>query len=835
MAKKLTSADIEALQASWAWKVATPVFKLQREIQRVRRRWEKRWTSEALEPSDEDVLSAPPVEGAVSEISPPDVVKQPKRTPVPAAPSQSPAASVGSSPEVAGQPGAKRVSAAPSPAPAERVNAASDVRTPDHAALKAAYDASPMASEPDTFVLYRILGNDLEPRHRKGQTRSSLGLILAHEQAFEDCEKRWVLNRIVDRDEENRIIDLLERSGQSYVRIPFDLEAYGRVGWETRGFAEDGFFLSESFSELSEALKARAEVHARTLKNLYVMNNNGGRNAALDDGRSRAKWVLPFDGNCFLTPSAWAELTEAVKAQPYLKYFTVPMLRVARNEDILLDQTRRSPADEPQIIFRRDAIERFDEAFPYGRRPKVEMLVRLGVPGPWDGWSFDPWDLPSPQLSQEAGQFATAGWVGRLESGRPDLEAVNGAAQRVLWRSAAIVSALDALDARAIAARYRPQALALYDEDRVRPVGKLTSSDLAVALRADAEAALSRGPYSVVDKPVAAPSGDLHDYLSLARYWWPDPQAPDGLPYQLRDGVDVIESGLPGLAAEQFDRLRIQALSDDVVVLALAGTAFGEASYFDHAARLLRVWFLDPRTRMAPHLRFAQVRRGHNGDEGSGSGVLDLACIVPLLDGVRLVEEAGALDESEGRAFRNWLTAYLEWLKASPQGRHACQAKNNHGTFFDLQVLAIAAYLGDGGELARTLRRARERVPHQFASDGSQPLELARTRPRHYSHYNLIAWTLLARVAEAVGDDLWSHRTKDGRGIERGLAWVINPHGPQAGPQFADEPNVTPLAPLALAYRTRYAGPDQARGSDETAPFCLGPRSGMPPYWSLLR
>src|SRR6266542_1650840 len=39
----------------------------------------------------------------------------------------------------------------------------------------------------------------------------------------------------------------------------------------------------------------------------------------------------------------------------------------------------------------------------------------------------------------------------------------------------------------------------------------------------EAEKALSTDPFSVMNKTKTAPSGDKHDYLSLARYWWPDP------------------------------------------------------------------------------------------------------------------------------------------------------------------------------------------------------------------------------------------------------------------------------------------------------------------------
>ena len=43
-------------------------------------------------------------------------------------------------------------------------------------------------------------------------------------------------------------------------------------------------------------------------------------------------------------------------------------------------------------------------------------------------------------------------------------------------------------------------------------------------------------PPSVMDKGVTPPSGDKHDYMSQAPYWWPDPTKPDGSPYIRKDG-----------------------------------------------------------------------------------------------------------------------------------------------------------------------------------------------------------------------------------------------------------------------------------------------------------
>jgi hypothetical protein len=57
------------------------------------------------------------------------------------------------------------------------------------------------------------------------------------------------------------------------------------------------------------------------------------------------------------------------------------------------------------------------------------------------------------------------------------------------------------------------------------------------ALRRDADRALSAGPFSVVNKGALPPSGDKHDYMSYAPYWWPNPETKNGLLYSARRGT----------------------------------------------------------------------------------------------------------------------------------------------------------------------------------------------------------------------------------------------------------------------------------------------------------
>jgi hypothetical protein len=155
-------------------------------------------------------------------------------------------------------------------------------------------------------------------------------------------------------------------------------------------------------------------------KNNYLMHNNGARNRALELGRQRADWVLPWDGNCYLTAAAWTELRAAVLDQPACDYFWSPMQRITDNRDLLDGSFRADPRDEPQLLFHAQAAEAFNPEFPYGRRPKVELFWRLGLQGLWDQWLDEPWDQPRRPTLTPQPACPRAGWVARLHSGVAD-------------------------------------------------------------------------------------------------------------------------------------------------------------------------------------------------------------------------------------------------------------------------------------------------------------------------------------------------------------------------------------------------------------------------------
>jgi hypothetical protein len=146
------------------------------------------------------------------------------------------------------------------------------------------------------------------------------------------------------------IIRLLEEAGAPYLRVPFDPGEYSRLGWDVHGVPPQyAPHTLEFFNLLDEAQQGRVLARLYRHKNNYVINNNGGRNKALREGRDRATWVLPWDGNCFVTAEACDVIRSAVLARPQLRYWVVPMARVIDNHELLKSDFRTEAEEEPQI------------------------------------------------------------------------------------------------------------------------------------------------------------------------------------------------------------------------------------------------------------------------------------------------------------------------------------------------------------------------------------------------------------------------------------------------------------------------------------------------------
>jgi hypothetical protein len=348
---------------------------------------------------------------------------------------------------------------------------------------------------------------------------------------------------------------------------------------------------------------------------------------------------------------------------------------------------------------------------------------------------------------------------------------------------------------------------------RLKGGGDEAMASALAALERDAAKALAMKPVSVMDKTIVPPSGDKHDYMSQAPYWWPDPAKADGRPYIRKDGQRNPEIN------RISDHDHLGRLTGAVLTLGLAFHLTGRAEYAAHAARLTRTWFVDPATRMNPHLKFGQGIPGIT--EGRGIGIIETRGLPDLLDGITLIAASPAWSAADQKGLSDWMRAYLTWLVDSTHGQEEAKNGNNHETWYDVQVASLALFTEQPAVARRPLERSRDRIGKQFEPDGRQPRELERTRAWDYSIFNLTAFFNLARLGSGVGVDLWNHKTADGRSLRQAFDYLVPVAAGERKwtyeqiSEFSPKPLVPLLRRAAVAWKEpRYAAIAKQIGSD---------------------
>ena len=283
-------------------------------------------------------------------------------------------------------------------------------------------------------------------------------------------------------------------------------------------------------------------------------------------------------------------------------------------------------------------------------------------------------------------------------------------------------------------------------------------------LLADAREALEIKPPSVMDKTRIPSSGDKHDYVSQAPYFWRDTNSPSGK-YIRRDGERNPES------RQDSDAGRLGTVCSNAQTLALAFYFSGDEKYAAKAAEILRVWFLNPATQMNPNFNFGQGIPGEV--DGRPAGLIGARGLVNVVDAVALLSGSKSWTVADQKGMLDWMTQYFQWLTTSKIGLGEAHAKNNHGSFYDTQAAVIALFIGKTDLARKIILDARTvRIARQIEPDGRQPLELARTKSFGYSVFNLRALIDLASIGQNLGVDLWHYQTPDGRSLLKGLEFM---------------------------------------------------------------
>ncbi|KAI9275759.1 hypothetical protein BDA99DRAFT_532710 [Phascolomyces articulosus] len=622
----------------------------------------------------------------------------------------------------------------------------------------------------DQLLLYRIIGNDLPPRHKEGQTLSNLHFILEHEPSFPNLRKIFLLNRISDPANEAAVVRLLEKYKMEYIRVPFVEEEYKQIDFRLEHFTEPDFLHSDDYRRLSKVAKLRALDYTYHDKNLYAMNNNGGRNTAIQHGRSisNARWIMPFDGNCYLSHNAFNEIKSQLDRHgAETKYFIVPMTRLLNNSVLLNNQDERPKIhEEPQIIFRYDATEEYNLNMRYGRRSKLELLWRLGAKEdrrlnkPTVAW--EPMERP---YSKDKGNFRTIGWVFRLFSGNPKQEENKKEASsiRAFNRLLAIQSSLDGLDERIARRTFRQDRLFLYNETEMASIRQAYWSKDEDVMKMMEELENRADIILQETQERLAPMSVTDDM---------DSSGPDELPLLFggnknnnnaaADGStttnDNGDSGKEPQQQQQDASSYLGPLSHNVTTLTLANYFLGSEKYGRWAANLVRVYFLNEfaledqdeysSARMIPdntHLldflsdqgysfpslsRVPRVVPKYSQHRIMNASDLTKTDMTALLDSMRLLRRTQMITHKEYIELQATIAEVLEFLVTSPTGIHLAQMTDHRGVLYDLQVTALAAFTDDVRLLLRVANRCRMRIGKQFLADGSQPYQDASVQTR---------------------------------------------------------------------------------------------------------
>lgn len=254
--------------------------------------------------------------------------------------------------------------------------------------------------------------------------------------------------------------------------------------------------------------------------------------------------------------------------------------------------------------------------------------------------------------------------------------------------------------------------------------------DSAFFVMADRFAAAE--PVSVIRKPRCL-SGDVHNYESLASYRHPVPGQPDA-EYEYVDGVFNPECDI-------FNRTQLFDLGRNLQVLSKAYALSGEKRYADAAVKQLDTWFLDRDTYMYPNFEHSQIiinKPGNTRNYGEPGGIIDVLIFGDVLESIRLLDSCRAIPCRTMKGLKAWFSAFEDWMVESDWGLKEGLAVNNHSLAMDVCVLNFARFTGNEDHAKWVMDGFTEkRLLHQIQPDGTQPQELARTRPIHYSIYNL--------------------------------------------------------------------------------------------------
>ena len=301
----------------------------------------------------------------------------------------------------------------------------------------------------------------------------------------------------------------------------------------------------------------------------------------------------------------------------------------------------------------------------------------------------------------------------------------------------------------------------LHAQDKVADVVAKIDHDRILRL---ADEAMRMKPPAITDSVATNSAGGLHDFFSQADYAWPNPTNVNGRPFIGRDG----ESN-PDVFSDH--RMAMRHMKDAVAALTAAYVLTGDDKYPRKAAQFIRVFFLDAKTRMNPHLQYAQAVLG--AQTGNAYGVIDTLHLAELAVAIPFLEKSPAFPKAVDKGLKQWFTDYDHWITTSTNGVKEMNNANNHSMSCYVQLASFARFTGDEQVLEQCRTRFKEvLLPRQMTNDGSFPLELKRTKPYGYSIFQAENVGMLCVLLSTTNEDFWKFTLPDGRSPKTAMEFI---------------------------------------------------------------
>lgn len=270
--------------------------------------------------------------------------------------------------------------------------------------------------------------------------------------------------------------------------------------------------------------------------------------------------------------------------------------------------------------------------------------------------------------------------------------------------------------------------------------------------------------YSVSFKKQIPPNGTKNDYYSLARYYWPDKSKRNGQPYVYIDGkVNPEIDDIP-------DHGMVANLSSDIYILGLAYFFSDDERYVEWINDLVRVFFIDTKTRMNPNLKYAQWIKGRNKNSNVTIGAVSF---VKLIDGIQLVSNSRSINKDYLSSLKGWFGEFSDWILSQKALDNERYANNNTGIYYTVQITTYSLFAGRENFAKSFFEQQSKRIiDEQIDEGGILKNELKRAKPWDYVSYTVTALDYLVELSERLSIPLSQYRNSNGQGVDKVFEWL---------------------------------------------------------------